>query len=222
MTQERISREHAVSPVVGVMLMLVVVIIIAALVSAFAGGLMQTEKKAPQASIVGKYSQYNGLTMTHMGGDSLDTTSLRVIIRPSDQFGVAQSELGARIVNVSCITGGTKAISRSYSSYFNTTDLAYWRNADGTLGVTSWVPGQSMYVLGGTDLQNSGIMQSSTDWPPCYNPVVHGGMGTTNGTGMRCYTTSLNSQINVGKTAYLEILTTDGKIISSSPMVIEP
>ena len=33
------AREHAVSPVVGVMLMLVVTIIIAAVVSAFAGGL---------------------------------------------------------------------------------------------------------------------------------------------------------------------------------------
>ena len=39
--------EEAVSPVVGVMLMLVVTIIIAAVVSAFAGGLATTTGKAP-------------------------------------------------------------------------------------------------------------------------------------------------------------------------------
>jgi len=41
------NKEEAVSPVVGVMLMLVVTIIIAAVVSAFAGGLATTSSKAP-------------------------------------------------------------------------------------------------------------------------------------------------------------------------------
>jgi archaeal type IV pilus assembly protein PilA len=44
------KKERAVSPVVGVMLMLVVTIIIAAVVSAFAGGLSTGTKKAPVAS----------------------------------------------------------------------------------------------------------------------------------------------------------------------------
>jgi FlaG/FlaF family flagellin (archaellin) len=45
------KRDEAVSPVVGVMLMLVVTIIIAAVVSGFAGGLGGNTDKAPQASI---------------------------------------------------------------------------------------------------------------------------------------------------------------------------
>jgi archaeal type IV pilus assembly protein PilA len=45
------QKERAVSPVVGVMLMLVVVIIIAAVVSGFAGGLMNGQKKAPLLSL---------------------------------------------------------------------------------------------------------------------------------------------------------------------------
>ncbi len=45
------TREDAVSPVVGVMLMLVVTIIIAAVVSAYAGGLSQGTQKAPTASM---------------------------------------------------------------------------------------------------------------------------------------------------------------------------
>lgn len=44
------TKENAVSPVIGVMLMLVVVIIIAAVVSGFAGSLVSSEKKSPQMS----------------------------------------------------------------------------------------------------------------------------------------------------------------------------
>jgi FlaG/FlaF family flagellin (archaellin) len=47
-----IKKDEAVSPVVGVMLMLVVTIIIAAVVSGFAGGLAGENQKAPQASVV--------------------------------------------------------------------------------------------------------------------------------------------------------------------------
>ncbi len=43
--------EDAVSPVVGVMLMLVVTIIIAAVVSAYSGGITKGEEKPPTASI---------------------------------------------------------------------------------------------------------------------------------------------------------------------------
>lgn len=43
--------EDAVSPVVGVMLMLVVTIIIAAVVSAFAGGVGGDRSKTPQATL---------------------------------------------------------------------------------------------------------------------------------------------------------------------------
>ncbi|WP_338093467.1 type IV pilin N-terminal domain-containing protein [Methanorbis furvi] len=45
------KKDDAVSPVVGVMLMLVVTIIIAAVVSQFAGGLITTQKATPSASI---------------------------------------------------------------------------------------------------------------------------------------------------------------------------
>jgi FlaG/FlaF family flagellin (archaellin) len=50
------TKDEAVSPVVGVMLMLVVTIIIAAVVSAFAGGLAATQEKAPAASFEARIS----------------------------------------------------------------------------------------------------------------------------------------------------------------------
>jgi FlaG/FlaF family flagellin (archaellin) len=82
MNEERmtVEREDAVSPVVGVMLMLVVVIIIAAVVSAFAGGLAKTSDKAPQVSLDVKIdSVENKMTFTHLSGDTLNTKDLTII-----------------------------------------------------------------------------------------------------------------------------------------------
>jgi FlaG/FlaF family flagellin (archaellin) len=56
MNTKKFTSENAVSPVVGVMLMLVVTIIIAAVVSAFAGGLSSTQQKAPAAAFEARIS----------------------------------------------------------------------------------------------------------------------------------------------------------------------
>ncbi len=80
------ERESAVSPVVGVMLMLVVTIIIAATVSAFAGGLVGSADKAPQAAfdVNIKTTQQWGyinptLAITHLGGDPIDTSRTKLV-----------------------------------------------------------------------------------------------------------------------------------------------
>ena len=83
------ERESAVSPVVGVMLMLVVTIIIAATVSAFAGGLVGTSDKAPQAALdikintklvdYGTIGMEPTLAITHLGGDPIDTSRVKII-----------------------------------------------------------------------------------------------------------------------------------------------
>jgi len=66
MTKHYHKQDSAVSPVVGVMLMLVVTIIIAAVVSAFAGGVSGSQTKTPVATITasefyvgGTYDLYN-------------------------------------------------------------------------------------------------------------------------------------------------------------------
>jgi len=90
-------QEHAVSPVVGVMLMLVVTIIIAAVVSAFAGGMGSGIQKAPQASIDVKVLSEAGDTMggtneylmifTLMSGDAINTKDLNIITYYRNQSG---------------------------------------------------------------------------------------------------------------------------------------
>ncbi len=83
------TKEDAVSPVVGVMLMLVVTIIIAAVVSGFAGGLAGGTKSAPSASIDVKFMKDDGgmgpayvetkMVFEHLSGDSIPTKDLNII-----------------------------------------------------------------------------------------------------------------------------------------------
>jgi len=77
--------EQAVSPVVGVMLMLVVTLIIASVVSAFAGGLWGNVQKAPsgtiQATIVPDEQNIpENITLTHMGGDPFQIKDVKLIV----------------------------------------------------------------------------------------------------------------------------------------------
>lgn len=66
-----IENKEAVSPVVGVMLMLVVTLIIAGVVSAFGGGLVSTTSATPQASLSSSLTYGSPMTITHNGGDTL-------------------------------------------------------------------------------------------------------------------------------------------------------
>lgn len=82
MRRNKEHKDDAVSPVVGVMLMLVVTIIIAAVVSGFAGGLASSQEKAPQASIAVSTGTIDGnfdIKFEHMGGDPIRTKDCKFI-----------------------------------------------------------------------------------------------------------------------------------------------
>lgn len=127
--------EDAVSPVVGVMLMLVVVVIIAAIVSGFAGGLVSGVKKTPQATITGKFSIGNGFEITHAGGDSLALQNTRFVIRDGATFGNDLEQKTADILNKSIMlntrTGNHIASSDGSTSNNETAFVS---------GDTLWIP----------------------------------------------------------------------------------
>ena len=204
-----IKDSNAVSPVVGIMLMLVITIIIAAVVSAFAGNMITADSSAPKATITGTYSQSTGLTMTHKGGDSLFIADLEILVRPSDEFGHGQSDFGSRKLNFSTVTNG-KQVQGEY---------VYWIEKFGTYGVTSWIPGETMYVIndGSTtgDLAMSGLV-GKTEVTPYYS-----GYGNLDNS-TRFSVTGFNNQFNIGKTITLEVYDKSGKMISSYDMVIQP
>lgn len=70
--------EEAVSPVVGVMLMLVVTIIIAAVVSSFSGSLANSNDAALKVSINVNLNE-ECMAFEHLGGDPVPTKDLRII-----------------------------------------------------------------------------------------------------------------------------------------------
>jgi len=72
--------DDAVSPVVGVMLMLVVTIIIAAVVAAFAGGLADSTTPAPQAIFSADLKYSDSMILYHKGGDAISGSAIDVIL----------------------------------------------------------------------------------------------------------------------------------------------
>ncbi|HJJ30743.1 MAG TPA: type IV pilin [Methanocorpusculum sp.] len=79
---KRTEKDDAVSPVVGVMLMLVVTIIIAAVVAAFATGLAPSVSTAPFASMTvdvkANETQATDVLLYHNSGDGLPTKDLKL------------------------------------------------------------------------------------------------------------------------------------------------
>ncbi|MDD1694221.1 MAG: type IV pilin [Methanoregula sp.] len=128
-----INNEPGVSPVVGVMMMLVVVIIIAAIVSAFAGGTVSGVKKAPQATITGKFSLSDGLQIIHSGGDGLVAADTVFMIRDGPMFGPNLEQKTAQVLNRSIIANGK--------------DM-YLKNASGIPEFSSFMAGDSLYITG--------------------------------------------------------------------------
>ena len=75
---ELFTDDDAVSPVIGVILMVAITVILAAVIGSFALGLDETTPEpAPQASFSFSYDEGpspNELTVTHSGGDTIDGT----------------------------------------------------------------------------------------------------------------------------------------------------
>jgi len=73
------KKEDAVSPVIGVMLMLVVTIVIAAVVAAFAGGLGGDVEMAPTAALnIDVYASDNTVKIEHLSGEALITKDITI------------------------------------------------------------------------------------------------------------------------------------------------
>jgi len=105
-----IGSDDGVSPVVGVMLMLAVTVIIAAIVSAAAGGLSDTEKQAPSAILAVHFYEnrsygtdffINSMTIEHVSGSPLQTKDLSISTYFRNSSGLIKGTLmGEKYVEV--------------------------------------------------------------------------------------------------------------------------
>ena len=135
------KNDDAVSPVVGVMLMLVITIVIAAVVSAFAGGVLTDVEAPPQVtfSVTGVIDKItdkdqtnaepdspskanNGIMFRHTGGDTLFLEDITVQLKSADtqmNFNMGLVRDPASIATATVITSG------SDSTYFSMAGTEY-------------------------------------------------------------------------------------------------
>ncbi|HJJ48534.1 MAG TPA: type IV pilin N-terminal domain-containing protein [Methanocorpusculum sp.] len=120
------NSETAVSPVVGVMLMLVVTIIIAAVVAVFASGVVTTTETAPQLTFKATYSQSQGMTISHTGGDAVSLTDTNFMTTPSELMGPDAAKF-AYIIDKSIIinSADNEDLAASSSKAFKSGDMFY-------------------------------------------------------------------------------------------------
>jgi len=134
--KEQHITEDAVSPVIGVMLMLVVTIIIAAVVSTFAGGMMKSEQTAPQASFECVIS--NDGTW---GGSSFDLTCLAVSegIPTKDLKLVTSWKASDGTTGGETITGPSTEPNTHYDVFSGAPNTTYHSPLGFGPGVRNWV-----------------------------------------------------------------------------------
>lgn len=102
--------QDAVSPVVGVMLMLSVTIMIAAVVSTFAGGFSDTSEKVPQTSFNVRVNLLENRTyFDHAGGDPLSLTTIQVVFLSGEKkTTLTKADIGKNCINFTQVgTSGT-------------------------------------------------------------------------------------------------------------------
>ena len=92
---ELLADDDAVSPVIGVILMVAITVILAAVIGTFVLGLGgQVQDTAPNAQFT--FSQDGSLTMTHDGGQNVMTSNIKVTNSDKDySSGPCQSAGGA-------------------------------------------------------------------------------------------------------------------------------
>ncbi len=106
------KNEEAVSPVIGVILMVAITVILAAVIAAFVFG-MGPPKQAPQASlrITSADVTANTVTVEHQGGSDITLANAKLILEFKDSAGVLTSMSLAQVdTGTNKFTAGDKMI----------------------------------------------------------------------------------------------------------------
>lgn len=83
--QELAQRERGVSPVIGVILMVAITVILAAVIGTFVLGLGdQVSTTSPQAQFSFESDGAGSVTVTHDGGDTIDSANLNILTNGTD------------------------------------------------------------------------------------------------------------------------------------------
>jgi flagellin-like protein len=88
-----IADDDAVSPVIGVILMVAITVILAAVIGTFVLGLGQGVQSAPQAQFTIETANFNdgnvdtdAFTITHDGGDTVESANIEIIVNSTTVY----------------------------------------------------------------------------------------------------------------------------------------
>lgn len=155
------QKENAVSPVVGVMLMLVVTVILAAVVAAFAGGIADTETTTP--TIVAKTEFWS--PETYVGSGYAWGRFVITVETVSEPIQTKDLKLVTKWTNSTGATGGNTTLASmkntNYSTYHYNSPLGFGPGVSGTI-LTSGQYKENQwfgnyYLTSGTSLVSNGV-----------------------------------------------------------------
>jgi len=134
---------RAVSPVIGVILMVAITVILAAVIGTFVLGLGDSVESAPQASFDFELSEDTGtngnLNITHRGGDTIQNSTIDIRVDGSDISDNGnvdyQSGPGSEIT-----TGSTIVIDITGDISGSTVDIVYQRDGASDIIATYDIP----------------------------------------------------------------------------------
>ena len=112
--QKKAHKDDAVSPVIGVMLMLVVTIVIAAVVAAFASGLGTDMESAPTVVLDANVYSNGDVKLTSLSGDNLvlTSTTVKVVKENGSPAGNAAVPALSGSSGSSFLTPGASAVAK--------------------------------------------------------------------------------------------------------------
>lgn len=127
-----VKNEDAVSPVIGVILMVAITVILAAVIAAFVFNIGGTQTKTPVASLTATASlTTKNITISHSGGDSIDLSKVKALVEQGDSRNtISQLNTSSQVISV----GDKLKISQ------NATVAVYVNNVNGTVDLTSSNP----------------------------------------------------------------------------------
>lgn len=194
------KKESAVSPVIAIMLMLVVTIVIAAVVSAFAGGTLGSQKKIPQASIAATYGISEGLQIRHAGGDPIPMHDVVFTIWDGPTFGTNVDKRTKQVLDL------TRMLDESGNQV---------KRSDGTYNSTALKPGDIFSITADNcdcDLLQPNI--SPTDY-------VTGSGASYSGTQTARWGLCIKNPQSIGKRFMVSLSTKSGDSIAQTEVPIK-
>ena len=210
----RRTKESAVSPVIGILLMIVVTVIIAAVVSGFAGSMVTSQQKAPQAQISGVFSIADGFSIKHQGGDPLATKDIQIVVKNSKLWGPDVEQKSAQLINKMNISTSSTADP----GHPEDDTAKFWEDANGSVTISSFNAGDTYYISAWNCTGN--ILQPNVA-PHGWNPTYPDYVMSKPGNKASYWALMFRNPDNIGKSFIMEVSDkSSGKLISKSDVPI--